>query len=237
MSIDKRPERIKGDEYKKYHAMTNENKIADDEFNVEQLFGSKTRVRLLTLFLENPDRSFYVRELTRRIDAQLNSVRRELKNLVDIGIVLEVEGKILDKEKELPKEKAKKSVKKKYYKANTVFTFFNEMRSIMKKSAVLMNKTFVKELTQNGEINLLFLTGRFIDDVDVPSDMLVVGEIDAEQLQSAIENFERQIGREVNYTYMPKDEYIYRMDIKDRFLESLVETDKVVLINTMVDSV
>ena len=54
------------------------------EFRVEQLFGSRTRARLLTLFLENADRAFYVRELTRRIDTQLNSVRRELKNLVDV---------------------------------------------------------------------------------------------------------------------------------------------------------
>lgn len=214
---------------------TSENK--ESEFKIEQLFGSKTRVRLLTLFLENPERAFYVRELTRRIDAQLNSVRRELRNLIDLGIILEVEGKILDKEKDLPKEKKEKSIKKKYYKANIEFTFFNELRGIMKKSAVLMNKSFVEELHQHGKIELLFLTGRFIDDAEVPSDMLIVGKIDAEKLQEAIENFERQIGRELNYTYMPKDEYLYRCDIKDRFLESLINTDKVVLINNVADSV
>ncbi len=215
--------------------MTNEIENNEVEFKIEQLFGSKTRVRLLSLFLENPERAFYVRELTRRIDAQLNSVRRELKNLVDIGIVLEVEGKILDKEKDLPKEKSggKKAVKKKYYKANAGFTFFNEMRGIMKKSAVLMNRSFVEELKEKGTVDLLFLTGRFIDDMDVPSDILIVGEIEAESLQNAIENFERQVGRELNYTYMPKDEFLYRCDIKDRFLESLINTDKVVLINSL----
>ena len=70
----------------------------NDDFKIEQLFGSKTRARLLSLFLENPQRRFYVRELTRRIDAQLNSVRRELQNLVGLGIILEVEGKILEEE-------------------------------------------------------------------------------------------------------------------------------------------
>lgn len=54
---------------------------------IEQLFGSKTRVKLLQLFLANPGRSFYVRELTRKIDEQINSVRRELANLTGIGIV------------------------------------------------------------------------------------------------------------------------------------------------------
>src|SRR5476651_924000 len=54
---------------------------------VEQLFGSKTRVKLLQLFYSNPNRSFYVREITRKIDEQINSVRRELSNLLSIGII------------------------------------------------------------------------------------------------------------------------------------------------------
>ena len=54
---------------------------------VEQLFRSKTRVKLLKLFYSNPNRSFYVREITRKIDEQINSVRRELSNLLSIGII------------------------------------------------------------------------------------------------------------------------------------------------------
>src|ERR1700743_3199076 len=55
---------------------------------VDQLFGSKTRVKLLRLFYGNPNRSFYVREITRKIDEQINSVRRELANLLNIGIIV-----------------------------------------------------------------------------------------------------------------------------------------------------
>src|SRR5574342_304834 len=54
---------------------------------IEQLFGSKTRVKLLHLFYTNPNRSFYVREITRKIEEQINSVRRELSNLLSIGII------------------------------------------------------------------------------------------------------------------------------------------------------
>ena len=45
---------------------------------LEKLFGSKTRTKLLSLFFGNPERSFYVREMTRVIEEQINSVRREL---------------------------------------------------------------------------------------------------------------------------------------------------------------
>ena len=54
---------------------------------IDALFGSKTRVKLLKLFLNNPDSSYYVREITRLIDEQINSVRRELSNMLKIGII------------------------------------------------------------------------------------------------------------------------------------------------------
>ena len=54
---------------------------------IDALFGSKTRVKLLHLFLNNPGRAFYVREITRKIDEQINSVRRELANMLSIGII------------------------------------------------------------------------------------------------------------------------------------------------------
>ena len=198
------------------------------ESTIEQLFGSKTRVRLLRLLLEEPERAYYVRELTRRIDAQLNSVRRELQNLIDIGLILEVEGTILPEEN---KGTPKKSDKKKYYQANQACSFFSEMRSIMKKSAMLSNKSFIHDLQSKGEVNLLLLTGQFIDREDIPSDVLIVGALTPEALQAAVATFESTIGREVNYTYMPKDEFYYRREVGDRFLESLLVKDRVILVN------
>jgi len=199
------------------------------DFKIEQLFGSKTRVRLLRLLLENSDRAYYVRELTRRIDAQLNSVRRELQNLVEIGIVDEVDGSILENETD-SKEKGK-NIKKKYYSANQNFSFFEELRGIMNKSAVMMNKPFVEKLQKNGSIDLLFLTGRFVEANEIKSDILIVGSVKSEVLEEAISEFEVDLGREINYTYMPSDEFRYRKEVKDRFLESLLNSDKVVLVN------
>ena len=55
---------------------------------LEQLFGSKTRVKLLQLFLNNPKKDYYLRQLAREIKGQLNSVRREVNNLEKIGIIV-----------------------------------------------------------------------------------------------------------------------------------------------------
>ena len=89
---------------------------------LDQLFGSKTRVTLLRLFFDNPDQAYYVRELTRLVGAQINSVRRELDNLSYLGIVQileegQVETPVVVTDVPYPKGLNKK----KYYQLNRSF--------------------------------------------------------------------------------------------------------------------
>lgn len=196
-------------------------------FRIEQLFGSRTRARLLGLFLENSERAFFVRELARRIDAQLNSVRRELKNLVDVGIVLEVDGDAVEAEDK--DEEGNKIDNKRFYQANKDFPIFEDLRGVMKKVAVLMNHTLMHELAKHGKLDLLVLTGSFTDSHTIPTDILIVGELREEGVQRSIAEFEKEIGREVNYTYMPREEFEYRRDVGDRFLASILQSKRVVL--------
>jgi len=51
------------------------------------------------------------------------------------------------------------------------------------------------------------------------------------KVSDRLNEFEKELAREINYTYMPRDEYTYRAEVKDRFMMSLLETDKVVLVN------
>jgi hypothetical protein len=211
------------------------------DFRIEQLFGSKTRARLLSLFFENPERAFYVRELTRRIDAQLNSVRRELKNLVDLGMVLEVEGKILPTEREseepVESKEGAKFEKKKYYQAQVSFPLFADLRNVMKKAAVLMNNRLVHDLGAKGKLELLLLTGRFAENQTVATDVLIIGDQEVGLVAEVIKAFETDIGREVNYTFMPKEEFLYRREVGDRFLASILEAKNIVLVNKLGSSV
>lgn len=202
-------------------------------FRIEQLFGSRTRARLLGLFLENADRPFYVRELARRVDAQINAVRRELKNLLDIGIVSEVEasGSVTSISKEEGEEEVGKGENKRFYQANRDFPLFEDLKAVMKKAAVLMNRTLVEALRENGHVDLVVLTGHFTESPNILTDILIVGKLSPESVQKAITAFEREIGREVNYTFMPREEFDYRSDVGDRFLASILQGKRVVLVD------
>lgn len=51
------------------------------------LITSKTRVKILALFLDNPNDMYHVREVVRRVDEEINAVRRELIHLEEKSIL------------------------------------------------------------------------------------------------------------------------------------------------------
>ena len=141
---------------------------------------------------------------------------------------MEVDGNTFKSE-----EEKKKKDRKKFYKANEEGPFFKELRAIMKKALVLMNKTFARALEKHGSLDLLLLTGRFVDNSDVETDLLVVGGFDQDAIEKEIATFEKEIAREVNYTFMPREEFMYRLEVKDRFVLSLIESDNVIMVNNI----
>ena len=190
------------------------------------MFGSKTRARLMGLFVQHPQEAFFVRELTRRIDAQLNSVRRELKNLMEIGLISEKVDNSKIKSRALVD-------KKKYYTVNTDFILFEDLRSLFKKVQILLKQNLVHEIEEKGKIEYFAFTGRFVDEPDIPTDILIVGTIDPADLSKVIQKFEAEIPYEINYTVMPKDEFLDRRQVADKFLVSILGNEKVVMIDHM----
>lgn len=188
---------------------------------LEHIFGSKTRVKLLGLFLSYPNETFYVRELTRRIGAQIHSVRRELENLERCELVTAA----------VPTQKSAHG-NRRYYQANPQFLLFNDLQSLFVKAQVLLEQNFVRKVERCGKLQYLLLTGKFVG-IAAPTDMLVVGSVSRSQLARIVSDFERAIGSEINFTVMTRVEFQYRKDIADRFLYDLLEGKHVVVRNNL----
>src|SRR3989337_3806498 len=58
-------------------------------YRMDRLFGSKTRVSLMSKLVMNTDKSFYIRELSRELKIPYGMLYKEEKNLVSLGIVNE----------------------------------------------------------------------------------------------------------------------------------------------------
>ena len=190
---------------------------------LEQLFGSNTRARLLNLFLRNPDKSFFVRELTRRIKSQINSVRRELNNLETMGLLTSYSEKD-------EAGNAKKRVKK-YYKVDTEFVLYQELRALILKSQLLLQRDLKRKINDAGNVSYLALTGSFLGREDMAVDMFIVGRINSDKLTKLIRKFEKSLGTEINYSVMTVKEFNYRREMTDKFLFSILESPKIVLLD------
>jgi len=183
---------------------------------LEQLFGSRTRVKLLRLFLTNPATPFYVRELTRKVDEQLNSVRRELANLARLNIVY-----------------CENREDKKFYQLNTKFILAEELRALLLKSQLLVEEDLVRRIKEAGKIRYLALTGSFTSSKQSPTDIIIVGRVDRALLVKIIERFQREVGREINYTLLTTREYNERRTLGDKFILTILNNPKVVAVDEM----
>lgn len=207
------------------------------EPKLEQLFGSKTRLKLLKLFFNNPDKIHYVREMVRETNTQINSIRRELENLQNLGIIIEL---IPDSEKTGRLERTRKNkqvrqkyLRKKYFKVNADFILYQELKSLLLKAQLLLEKNLIKGIQKLGNIYYLVLTGFFIGQKDARTDILIIGKMNRRKIKTLIKDFEKDFGREINYTLLSKREFNYRKDITDRFLYDILENKKMVIVDRL----
>ena len=179
----------------------------------EKLFGSKTRAKLLRLFFENPEKSFYVREMTRVIDEQINSVRRELLNLESIGII-----------------KNETFDDKVYYSANTKHPFTRPLINIFNKKIDTAREKDVKESTWESYcrpvknyLSALVVTNRLPGQDGI--DLLIIGNDKTKKLTRWAEVIEKKQGKPINYVIMSPEDFTYRRSVHDRFIVEVLEME------------
>lgn len=189
---------------------------------IDALFGSKTRVKLLHLFLNNPNRAFYVREITRKIDEQINSVRRELANMLSIGII-----------------QSDSANNRLYYEVNQSYVYYRPLRAIFADGA-MSNETattpvttdWTKRLKPLGDVRVALLCGSLVRGSKSDVDIVIAGNMNKTQLKRFIKDMEDEEGRQLNYTTMPYEEFYYRLSIKDRFITNIINSKFTLLQDT-----
>lgn len=182
---------------------------------IDALFGSKTRVKLLHLFMNNPGKSFYVREITRLIDEQINSVRRELANLMNADVIT-----------------SDNADNKLYYEVNQRYEHYLAFRSIFAGANLsAASVRSIQKVRWQDDLSMALPSARIIiaSGVLVPGsagklDLLVVGSETSKKVKQAVSMVEKNQGRALNYATMPYDEFYYRLSVRDRFITELLSS-------------
>ncbi len=214
---------------------------------MEQLFGSKTRVKLLKLFMSNPNRSFYVREITRKIEEQINSVRRELSNMLGMGIIT-----------------SDSTNNKLYYEVNQSHEHYEALKLLFtgkkpratqavktksgaKEEQVDDKETKKKDTTSVAtetvmadekvwgkipQLDGLLYSGVFTRENNSPVDIMIIGGVSVKQAETAIVDLENEKNTELRYAIMTPEEWQYRKQVNDKFYGQVMGGKKQIVKDT-----
>ena len=189
---------------------------------IDALFGSKTRVKLLHLFLNNPGKAFYVREITRLIDEQINSVRRELSNMLAVGIIT-----------------SDSADNKLYYEVNQRYDYYIPFRAIFAderieaaSQKVAAESEWHGVLQELAGVRIVVMAGVLVKGSATSVDLLLVGDVPTAKLKNTIKQIEKAEGRELNYSLLSYDEFYYRLSVRDKFITEILNGKHVVLLDT-----
>lgn len=176
---------------------------------------SKARRAVLKLFFQSPQDTYYLRDIVRRTDEEVNAIKRELDIMV--------RGKVLESERRLNKV---------FFRLNKNYMFYDEFLRIFARTSRIA--TLIQEAGPNlGKVKALALSLKYVKKLDIRSDeiyLLGVGTIVLPELAQVISYCEQDFGREINYTVMTTDELAFRKRNNDPFLWKFLRTPKVMLV-------
>ncbi len=180
---------------------------------LDNLFGSRVRMKLLKLLYRQHPTSFSTAELAARIQEPSFIARREMDILMDIGLVSKVRGSKLPDRFGLVPE----------------FDFFEELRDLVLKPSPAETGRLAKRINGLGRIKLAVVAGIFVSQpgdttYETPADLFIVGDdIDRGRLAKFLKSLEAETGTEIRFGVMDQDEFKYRYEMFDRFLRVLLE--------------
>lgn len=180
---------------------------------LKALFSSTARIKLLRIFLlSEPGKEFFVRELTRELDEQINSVRRELENLEKIGMLV-----------------SRSRDRKKYYRVSPNFPILSELRSIFQKAGSSTLK-ILKKIQRMGKLDFLLLSGFFIGGQE-NVDIVAVGSLDKIKLSDYLSReLSGELDREIRYSVFSREDFLYRLECKDKFVGDLIKNPQTLIL-------
>jgi predicted nucleotidyltransferase len=187
---------------------------------LEAIISSKTRVKLLTLFLLSPEREYYVREIVRTTEENINAVRRELANLESFGLI-----------------SGMKKGNLQYYSVNRNFFLYEDLQKILLKTEGVA-RVIKEKITNLETIDCMFIYGSFATGkarAKSDIDLFIVGDLDENQLIPIIHESEHAINREINYTLMQRNEMKKRKRTGDPFVKNVMLEPKIMIIGTCDD--
>ena len=178
---------------------------------------SRVRVKMMKLFFTDPEEMYYVRQITREINEEINAVRRELDKMLGYGLL-----------------RSEQRGNRLYYSLNKRYFYFQELQQMVVKSTGL-GKKITKLRRKLGTLDSVMFSGRFVrrlaprqNEIDV----LVIGEVVLAELEALIKQEEKVLDREIRVAVFEKKEFDFRKTRRDPFIMDVLYGSRVMIIGS-----
>jgi hypothetical protein len=197
------------------------------------LFGNNTKVKILRLFLFNPETSFLIEEIIMRTSCSKDSVKNELLPLIKIDLLKKKEI-VKDIESKKGKISRIKKVKGFGYSLNTKFTYLEPLKNLLTIASLRADESLTKRFTNAGKIKLFIASGVFIQNWDSRVDLLIVGDdLNLSKIEHVIKGIESEIGKEISYSAFETQDFEYRLNIHDRLVRDIIDLPHITLLDRL----
>ncbi len=170
-----------------------------------KLFGSGGRVKVIRLFLLNPEEIFTPKEIIKRAKISPLLLKKEISSLSSFDFIL--------KKKKLGG-----------WMLNPSFPLITPLKRLVINVAPFSRADILKKIAKSGGIKLVILSGIFIQDDNSRVDLLVVGDrIKKSSLERVFRQIEAGIGKELNYAVLSTQDFFYRLGVYDKFIRDILD--------------
>lgn len=182
---------------------------------LEKLFRSKAEVKIIRLFLNNPEDKYSASDIALKSKTDSATVRKEMANLEKTGLVIMT-----------------KKNQKAIYQLNINFLLLEELKRLFFKANPSSTDRIRDMVAKIGQVRLVLISGALINSDRGRVDILIVGEhLNKTRLTNFLTELEAEVGKSIRYVCMGSDEFKYRKDMFDKFVIDILEGPNRVLIN------
>lgn len=200
---------------------------------LEKLFGSAGKVKVLKLFLMNPNSAYDSAETAIRAKVSLSVARKEISDLSKIDFI---KPRSYFKEIKRQKNRSIKTFKRRSngWTLNTKFPYIEAIETFLSSINPFRHKDMIEKISHAGKIQLLIVSGIFIKYEEARADLLVVGDnLKEGQLDNIIKTIESEMGREIRYVVFETSEFNYRLSIFDKLIRDILDFPHEKIINKL----
>jgi hypothetical protein len=171
-----------------------------------KLFGSAARVKLLRLFLFNPNHSFTLIDAASRAQVSKNETRKEIRLMLHSGLL-----------ERISRGRAGR------YSLSKDSPYIEALQNLLL-NAPMQAQEMHKRLRSVGTLKLIIVSGMFVGEWESALDLLIVGDrIKERALLHKIKALEAEVGKEVRFATLSTQDFIYRLNMSDRLLRDIFD--------------